>query len=88
MCSKLFHTLEIINNNYQFKYILIKGLRFCLHDKISVVGAQKSKDEAVDIKEQIVITNGRIMKSQVAKLKVEKDITKLKDPLSMKSKKA
>ena len=38
------------------------------------------------IKEQIVITNGRITKSQVAKLKMEKDITKLKDPLSKREK--
>jgi cell division protein FtsL len=34
------------------------------------------------IKEQIDISNGQIIKSQVAKLKMEKDITKLKDSLS------
>jgi len=33
------------------------------------------------IKEQIDTTNGQIMKSQVAKLKMEKDSTKLKDSL-------
>jgi hypothetical protein len=34
------------------------------------------------IKKQIVITNERITKSQVVKLKMERDITKFEDSLS------
>lgn len=56
-----------------------------LQDKILEVGGDKlraQKSKVDQIKEQIVITNERITKSQVAKSKAEKDITKFENSLS------
>ena len=56
-----------------------------LHDKILEVGGDKlqaQKSKVDQIKKQIVIANEWITESQAAKLKMERDITKLEDSLS------